>query len=157
VTEISIQFRHAPFQLFRNTPVESLRTNRWSSISSRTKASRSALAQKCRAAHAHGRSGDGLQLRGLFRQHPSTGYERLIYDCMIGDATLFQRADMVEAGWSVITPVLDVWKALPPADFPTMPPDRGDRKRPTICSRVMGVNGERSNEKSWSSTSAART
>jgi glucose-6-phosphate 1-dehydrogenase len=37
---------------------------------------------------------------------------------MIGDATLFQRADMVEAGWSVITPVLDVWQALPPRNFP---------------------------------------
>ena len=49
---------------------------------------------------------------------PSTGYERLLYDCMIGDATLFQRADMVEAGWEVIEPILDVWKALPPRSFP---------------------------------------
>jgi glucose-6-phosphate 1-dehydrogenase len=53
-----------------------------------------------------------------FGSAPSTGYERLLYDCMIGDATLFQRADMVEAGWSVITSVLDVWQALPPRDFP---------------------------------------
>ena len=36
----------------------------------------------------------------------------------IGDATLFQRADMVEAGWCVVSPVLDVWKALPPRNFP---------------------------------------
>jgi glucose-6-phosphate 1-dehydrogenase len=49
---------------------------------------------------------------------PSTGYERLMYDCMIGDATLFQRADMVEGGWSVVAPILDVWKALPPRQFP---------------------------------------
>jgi len=48
----------------------------------------------------------------------STGYERLLYDCMIGDATLFQRADMVEAAWSVIQPVIDVWKALPARGFP---------------------------------------
>ena len=40
-----------------------------------------------------------------------TGYEVLLYDCMIGDATLFQRADMVEAGWSVVDPMLDVWTA----------------------------------------------
>jgi glucose-6-phosphate 1-dehydrogenase len=53
-----------------------------------------------------------------FGRTPSTGYERLIYDGMIGDATLFQRADMVEAGWSVIDPILDVWKALPPRNFP---------------------------------------
>ena len=53
-----------------------------------------------------------------FGSQPSTGYERLLHDCMIGDATLFQRADMVEAGWCVVSPVLDVWKALPPAQFP---------------------------------------
>ncbi|MGH9496360.1 MAG: hypothetical protein ACRD3B_15275, partial [Candidatus Sulfotelmatobacter sp.] len=49
---------------------------------------------------------------------PSTGYETLIYDCMMGDPTLFQRADMVEAAWAVVQPILDVWKALPPRDFP---------------------------------------
>jgi glucose-6-phosphate 1-dehydrogenase len=37
---------------------------------------------------------------------------------MIGDQTLFQRADMVEAGWNVVNPVLDLWKALPPRNFP---------------------------------------
>jgi len=56
-----------------------------------------------------------------FGAEPSTGYERLLYDCMIGDATLFQRADMVEAGWAVVTPILDVWKALPPRAFPNYP------------------------------------
>ncbi len=56
-----------------------------------------------------------------FGSTPSTGYERLLYDCMIGDATLFQRADMVEAGWNVITPLLDVWKALQPRSFPNYP------------------------------------
>jgi glucose-6-phosphate 1-dehydrogenase len=53
-----------------------------------------------------------------FGSEPSTGYERLLYDCMIGDATLFQRADMVEAGWNVVEPVLDVWKALTARNFP---------------------------------------
>ena len=56
-----------------------------------------------------------------FGVSPSTGYERLLHDCMIGDATLFQRADMVEAGWSIVNPVLDVWKALPPSNFPNYP------------------------------------
>jgi len=40
---------------------------------------------------------------------------------MLGDATLFQRADMVEAGWSLIQPILDVWHALPPRNFPNYP------------------------------------
>ena len=59
-----------------------------------------------------------FQYSDYFGSTPSTGYETLIYDCMMGDPTLFQRADMVEAGWAVVEPILDVWKALPPRDFP---------------------------------------
>ena len=62
-----------------------------------------------------------FEYEDYFGATPSTGYERLLYDCMLGDATLFQRADMVEAGWRIVTPVLDVWKALPPRDFPNYP------------------------------------
>ena len=59
-----------------------------------------------------------FQYADYFGSTPSTGYERLLYDCMIGDQTLFQRADMIEAGWTVVQPVLDVWNALPPRNFP---------------------------------------
>ena len=48
----------------------------------------------------------------------ATGYERLLYDSMVGDTTLFHRADMVEAAWNIATPILDVWKSLPPRNFP---------------------------------------
>jgi glucose-6-phosphate 1-dehydrogenase len=53
-----------------------------------------------------------------FGSTPQTGYETLIYDCMMGDPTLFQRADMVEASWTVVQPILDAWKATPADDFP---------------------------------------
>jgi glucose-6-phosphate 1-dehydrogenase len=53
-----------------------------------------------------------------FDAAPSTGYETLIYDCMIGDATLFQRADNVEAGWTAVQPILDAWAETPATDFP---------------------------------------
>jgi glucose-6-phosphate 1-dehydrogenase len=53
-----------------------------------------------------------------FQQTPFIGYETLLYDCMIGDQTLFQRADFVEAGWRAITPILDVWSNLPARKFP---------------------------------------
>ncbi len=53
-----------------------------------------------------------------FGTAPATGYETLIYDVMIGDATLFQRADNIEAGWRVVQPVLDYWGAHPATDFP---------------------------------------
>ncbi len=53
-----------------------------------------------------------------FGTAPSTGYETLIYDVMMGDATLFQRADNIEAGWEAVQPVLDMWQKDPPKNFP---------------------------------------
>ena len=45
-----------------------------------------------------------------FKMAPNTGYETLIYDCMIGDATLFQGAAGIEAGWRIVQPLLDGWR-----------------------------------------------
>jgi glucose-6-phosphate 1-dehydrogenase len=119
VTEISLQFRRAPFHLFRNTQVGALRPNRLvitiqpeESISLRFGAKVPGPIMR------QGAVDMSFNYVDYFGSAPSTGYERLLYDCMIGDATLFQRADMVEAGWDVITPVLDVWQALRPRDFP---------------------------------------
>ena len=53
-----------------------------------------------------------------FKMAPNTGYETLLYDCMIGDATLFQRADNIEAGWQTVQPILDAWANDPRRDFP---------------------------------------
>ena len=57
---------------------------------------------------------DGVEMKfrykDYFKAEPSTGYETLIYDCMIGDNILFQRADSVEAGWPAVQPFLDAWK-----------------------------------------------
>lgn len=57
-------------------------------------------------------------LAGEFPPSPNVGYETLIYDCMIGDPSLFRRADMVEEGWRIVQPVLDAWATEPPVDFP---------------------------------------
>jgi glucose-6-phosphate 1-dehydrogenase len=48
--------------------------------------------------------------KDYFQNAPSTGYETLIYDCMIGDATLFQRSDSVMAGWDIVKPVQVYWQ-----------------------------------------------
>jgi glucose-6-phosphate 1-dehydrogenase len=45
-------------------------------------------------------------------------YETLLWDVIRNDATLFMRADQVEAAWRLLMPVVDVWKAIPPSDFP---------------------------------------
>jgi glucose-6-phosphate 1-dehydrogenase len=50
-------------------------------------------------------------------------YETLLYDVMEGDATLFMRADQVEAAWEVVMPILDVWHNRKPLDFPNYAPD----------------------------------
>ncbi len=118
-TQICIHFRRVPFRLFRNTTVETLEPNRLvmhiqpdEGISLRFGAKVPGPTMR------QGTVAMDFNYADYFGSTPSTGYEHLIYDCMIGDATLFQRADMIEAGWSVINPVLDVWKALPPRSFP---------------------------------------
>jgi glucose-6-phosphate 1-dehydrogenase len=45
-----------------------------------------------------------------FPNEPNVGYETLLCDVMVGDATLFMRADMVEHTWRIIQPVLDAWR-----------------------------------------------
>ena len=53
-----------------------------------------------------------------FKVAAPEAYETLLSDVLGGDATLFMRADQVEAAWSVVTPVLDAWEAVVPFDFP---------------------------------------
>jgi glucose-6-phosphate 1-dehydrogenase len=45
-------------------------------------------------------------------------YETLLWDVMKNDATLFMRADQVEAAWRLLMPVFEVWAVAPPGDFP---------------------------------------
>jgi glucose-6-phosphate 1-dehydrogenase len=59
-----------------------------------------------------------FKYKDYFGTAPNTGYETLLYDVIIGDATLFQRADNIEGAWRVVQPVLDSWNANPPTDFP---------------------------------------
>jgi glucose-6-phosphate 1-dehydrogenase len=59
-----------------------------------------------------------FKYKDWFKQAPAVGYETLIYDCLIGDPTLFQRADQVESAWSVVEPVLRGWADSTPRHFP---------------------------------------
>jgi glucose-6-phosphate 1-dehydrogenase len=119
VTEIAIQFRRAPYVLFRDTPVHHLPPNQL--------LIRIAPEEDIRLRFGAKVPGPGLAMGNVemefnyadhFGDQPATGYETLLYDAMNGDATLFQRADSVELGWSVLTPILDVWSALTPREFP---------------------------------------
>jgi glucose-6-phosphate 1-dehydrogenase len=56
-----------------------------------------------------------------FPKEPSVGYATLLYDVMIGDPTLFMRADMVEQTWRIVQPVLDARVKHDAADLPIYP------------------------------------
>ena len=118
-TEIAIRFKRAPFVLFRNTPIERLNRNRLvlhiqpdEGISLRFGAKTPGSTMNIGAVDME------FDYEDYFGDTPSTGYERLLHDCMVGDATLFQRADQVEAGWTVVEPIQRAWTEHPTPDFP---------------------------------------
>jgi glucose-6-phosphate 1-dehydrogenase len=118
-TEIAIRFHQAPFALFRGTSVHRMNPN-WLIL-------RIQPEEGITLEFAAKRPGPTVKLNNVsmdfcyktfFKMTPNTGYETLIYDCMIGDATLFQRADNIEAGWQAVQPILDAWANASPTDFP---------------------------------------
>jgi glucose-6-phosphate 1-dehydrogenase len=110
-TEIAIKFKQAPFAMFRDTPVDRLSQN-YLIIS--TEPTEGIALQFNTKVPGPSIQIDGVEMKfrykDYFKVEPSTGYETLIYDCMIGDNILFQRADSVEAGWRAVQPFLDAWK-----------------------------------------------
>lgn len=56
-----------------------------------------------------------------FGESPPEAYERLIWDCIIGDSTLFARIDEVENSWNIFTPLLHYWALHKSTDFPNYP------------------------------------
>jgi glucose-6-phosphate 1-dehydrogenase len=132
-TEIAIQFKHLPFELFRNAASRKLHTNTLVIHIQPVEGISLSFGAKIPGALLRvGSVNMSFEYSKYFGTDAYTGYEVLLYDCMIGDATLFQRADMVEAGWKVVDPVLDVWRALPPRKFPnyasgTWGPSEADR------------------------------
>jgi glucose-6-phosphate 1-dehydrogenase len=120
LTEIAIQFKKAPSILFQKTQAPDLSPNLLvlhiqpdEGISLRFGA---------KVPGPMVTIGD-VNMRFLYRDYfglkPGTGYETLLYDCMMGDTTLYQRADMVESAWRVVQPILDVWHALNLKQIPT--------------------------------------
>jgi glucose-6-phosphate 1-dehydrogenase len=118
-TEIVIQFRQAPYALFRDTPVERLPAN---VLTLRIQPN-----EGLSVSFSAKRPGSEIEIDGVamdfayrdyFEPVATVGYETLIYDCLIGDATLFQRADTVEAAWGAVQGLIDSWARDPATDFP---------------------------------------
>ncbi|WP_425332339.1 glucose-6-phosphate dehydrogenase [Rhodoblastus sphagnicola] len=110
VTEIAIRFKPAPYKPFQDTPVVALRPN-WLLL-------RIAPDEAISLQFEIKRPGPAMDLASVkmdfryedwFPKEANVGYETLIYDVMIGDQTLFMRADMVEQTWRIVQPALDGW------------------------------------------------
>jgi glucose-6-phosphate 1-dehydrogenase len=121
-TEIAITFKRAPFMLFRNTSVDQLASNRLVLHIQPDEGISLRFGAKV--------PGPILEIGGVdmdfdyadyFGDVPATGYERLLHDCMMGDATLFQRADQVEAGWAVVAPIQAAWAEAAVTTLPAYP------------------------------------
>jgi glucose-6-phosphate 1-dehydrogenase len=118
-TEIVINFKAAPFMLFRETEVDRLKPNRLVlHIQPDEGISLSFGAKVPGPILKLGTVDMNFDYEDYFGDVPSTGYERLLHDCMMGDATLFQRADQVEAGWAVVKPIQEAWANSAPTSFP---------------------------------------
>ncbi len=118
-TQIAIHFKNAPCPLFRNTSVTDPAPN-WLLLRIQPEEG-IALEFGAKIPGPVVKLGDvrmDFKYEDYFGTAPNTGYETLIYDVMVGDATLFQRADNIEAGWRIVQPVLDAWGSKRPDDFP---------------------------------------
>jgi glucose-6-phosphate 1-dehydrogenase len=140
-TEIAIRFKQAPHAVFQHTPVDTLRPN-WLVM-------RIAPEEGISLQFEVKRRGPVVDLAAVkmdfhyddwFPKEPNVGYETLIYDVMIGDQTLFMRADMVEQAWRIVQPVLDAW-AVEKAEFPNY--DSGS-DGPKAADELLARGGERS-------------
>jgi glucose-6-phosphate 1-dehydrogenase len=109
-SEIAIQFKQAPFALFQDTSVERLTPNDLILQIQPEEGMNLHISAKVPGPNV--RMG-GVEMKfnydDYFKETSNTGYETLIYDCIKGDPTLFQRADNIEGGWRVVQPILDVW------------------------------------------------
>jgi glucose-6-phosphate 1-dehydrogenase len=110
-TEVAIRFKAAPFSMFRATEVERLSRNY---LVIGVEPTEGITLQFNTKVPGPTITVDGVEMKfkykDYFKSAPSTGYETLLYDCMIGDNILFQRADSVEAGWQAVQPFIDAWK-----------------------------------------------
>ena len=123
-TELTIQFKPAPDFAFPKEATETWRPNRLSigispemDICLRFQAKRPGQAMILNPVDMV------FNYEDAYNGEEPEAYETLLYDVMDGDATLFMRADQVEAAWKVVMPILEVWAARKPMGFPNYSPD----------------------------------
>ncbi|MFC0397605.1 glucose-6-phosphate dehydrogenase [Paraburkholderia rhizosphaerae] len=106
-TEIAVQLRRVPFLMFRNLPVDSLVPNVLTIRIDPAHGTRFEFNVKVPGPTMRmGKVRSTFDYNDFFKEQANVGYETLLYDCMLGDETLFQRADSIEASWAAVDAVL---------------------------------------------------
>src|ERR1700686_3995112 len=115
-TEIMIQFRCAPHIVFRDRAIEPNRLIL--NIQPEEGISVSFGAKRPGTEMRIGNVNMNFSYKEGFGEASRSAYATLVNDCLRGDATLFDRGDNVEAAWSLVEPVIDVWSAAKTASVP---------------------------------------
>jgi glucose-6-phosphate 1-dehydrogenase len=141
LSEVAIKFKQAPLAMFRQMPIEHLAEN---FLTVRIAPDEGISLQFNAKVPGPSIALEGVDMRFQYKDYfdvaPATGYETLIYDCMIGDAILFQRADGVEAGWRAVQPFLDGWKEAGERGLSIY---RAGSDGPDEAHRLIGGHGRR--------------
>ncbi|HEY5369900.1 MAG TPA: glucose-6-phosphate dehydrogenase [Hanamia sp.] len=123
-TELTIQFKPAPDFAFPKEATETWRPNRMSiGISPEMDICLTFQAKRPGQAMVLNPVDMVFSYEDAYQGEEPEAYETLLYDVMDGDATLFMRADQVEAAWEVVMPILEVWGARKPLNFPNYSPN----------------------------------
>ncbi len=139
VTEIAIQFKKVPHRLFTesdeplNPNVLVIRIQPNEGMTLRFGAKLPGQTLRVRDVNMDFRYGSSFGVKS------PDAYERLLLDCMLGDATLFARRDMVERGWEVVQPILEAWTR----PDPTLPNYEAGSEGPAAAFDLIKSDGRR--------------
>jgi glucose-6-phosphate 1-dehydrogenase len=141
VSEISIHFREVPYLIFQsatkqaNANILAMRIQPNEGISLRFEVKMPGPELRSRSVEMDFSYGSAFGIGS------ADSYDRLLIDCMMGDQTLFTRADEVEAAWQVVTPALSVWDA--PTDPASIPQYEAGTWEPTEAELLIEQDGRR--------------
>ena len=115
VTEIVVQFKRVPHLFFHLTPEDQMEPNIITIRIQPDEGIALRFGAKVPGPEMHLRQVQmNFSYTDSFHVQPATAYETLLLDAMAGDPTLFNRSDQVEASWTVIEPLIDIWHATKP-------------------------------------------
>ncbi|MFB2983922.1 glucose-6-phosphate dehydrogenase [Microseira sp. BLCC-F43] len=141
VSEIAIQFREVPHMIFQSAAQQAssniltLRIQPNEGISMRFDVKMPGLQLRTRPVDMD------FQYGSAFGKSSGDAYDRLLLDCMLGDQTLFTRADEVEEAWRVVTPALMAWEA--PTDPASVPQYEAGTWEPAEAELLINRDGRR--------------